>query len=104
MSIPTTRGSNDDVVTLLHVVTEFIASVEVHVTAMLDAREEWAVVFLEVAATIIWLPIGCITAEGALESAIWKCYYLCPWSLVLAASNSWNLVPTLVFVKVMDFD
>lgn len=52
-------------------ITKFIASVEVHVAAGLFAREERAVVQLEVAATIAWTQVDSITARlGATKLAI----------------------------------
>ena len=52
-------------------ITKFIASVELHVAAGLFAREERAVVQLEVAATIAWTHVNGVAAElRAAEFAI----------------------------------
>jgi hypothetical protein len=65
-------------VTLLHVITKFIVSVEFHVAAGLFAREEWAVVLLEVAATITCTQVDGVAVElGAEELAIGKLQNYC---------------------------
>ena len=77
-SSTTTRRSDNDVVTLLHVITKFVTPVELHVAAGLSAREERAVVHLEVAATIAWTQVDGIAAElGAEELAIGKLQNYC---------------------------
>jgi hypothetical protein len=76
------RRRNNDVVTLLQVITKFIAPVELHIAAGLVAVKERAVVHLEVAATIAWTQVDSIAAElRAEELAIWAFHDNCSnWS------------------------
>lgn len=63
----TTWRSSDDVVTLLEVSAKLVLPVELHVAVVLSARKEWAVVLLEVAATVTCTKVDGITAELRTE-------------------------------------
>jgi hypothetical protein len=76
--LTTTGRSSNDVVTLLEVSAKLVVPVELHVAVELCTRKEWAVVLLEVAATVTCTQVDGFTAElRAEEVAIGKLHDHC---------------------------